>query len=300
MITLLTGENDFEIIRAVRMIEASFAGTSERFVGADIELRQLPDMLAGATLFADKRLVIIDGLSTNKTVWNALPDWLARLSDDVHLVLIEPKPDKRTKTYKELQKKASVQTFAVLTDRDAVAAERWVVEEASRQGQTLEKDSAHALVARVGVNQWQLFHALQKLAVFEAVTAETIVRVIDANLSENVFNLFEASLSGNKMQIIEMIKVVRQTEDPYMVFGLLSSQMVQLAALGMADEHMHPNDVAKALGAHPFAVSKLSRYATKLSKAQLKSSVQRFADADAQLKSSTIDPWIVIEQVLVT
>ena len=300
MITLLTGESDFEIMRTLQDMKGSFHGTSEQYEGADIDIKQLPDMLAGATLFADKRLIVIYTLSANKTVWNALPEWLERISDDVHVVLIEPKPDKRTKTYKELQKRATVQAFAAWTERDTPAAERWALEEAARHGAAIDKKMAGLLVARVGVNQWRLFHAIEKLAVFDTVTPDLIERIIDTNVSENVFNLFDAALRGDATTVGSMLAALRQTEDPYMVFGLLSSQMVQLAALVAAGEQTPSGEVAKAIGAHPFAVSKLSAHARQLSKAQLKQRLQHFADTDAQLKSSAVEPWIIVEQALVS
>lgn len=299
MITLLTGENDFEIARALRALEASFDGTSERFEGADLDVRQLPDMFAGATLFADKRLVIIDALSAHKSVWNALPDWLPRIADDVHVVLVEQKPDKRTKTYKELQKQATHQSFALWTDRDTGAAERWVMAEAAAQGITLDHATARHLVDRIGVGQWELFHALEKLAVFEVVDRALVDRVIEASVSENVFNVLDAALDGDRARVMRMVAIVRQTEDPYMVMGLLSSQLMQLAALVTAGPQMSSAEVAQAIGAHPFALSKLSARSREVSRSQLKRWLACFARADHQLKSSALDPWVVIEQALV-
>ena len=111
MITVLTGDNSFELTRALDKIVAAFAGTAEKFDGVDLELGQLPDLLLGGTLFATERLIIIKQLSENKQLWDALPDWLEKTDSDVHVVLIEPKPDKRTKTYKELKKHADVREF---------------------------------------------------------------------------------------------------------------------------------------------------------------------------------------------
>ncbi len=98
MITLLSGENSFEIDRQLRQIVAEFGGAAEKFDGVELEVRQLPDLLMGMSLFAAQRLVIIRELSANKGVWEVLPEWLERQSEDTHVVLIEPKPDKRTKT----------------------------------------------------------------------------------------------------------------------------------------------------------------------------------------------------------
>jgi DNA polymerase III delta subunit len=120
MITLLTGENSFENERALQRLVAASTVSIERVDGASLEMKQLPDLLMGATLFADKRLVVIRNLSENKSLWNDFGTWLPRVSDDIHLVLVEPKPDKRTKTYKDLQKVASIQESKAWTDRDGM------------------------------------------------------------------------------------------------------------------------------------------------------------------------------------
>lgn len=297
MITLLTGENNFEITRALDHLVEQFDGDIERVDGAEVDLKQLPDLLMGATLFSAKRLVVIKGLSENKAVWGSLEEWLPRISDDVHAVLIESKPDKRTKTYKSLTKVAEVQEFPAWTERDQMKAQQWCMIEAQQLGTSLDAKSTQALVARVGVDQWQLRHAIEKLAVLDEISPEVIERVIEANPSENVFNLFDAALNGDSRRVGEMIRTLEQTDDPYMVFGLLSSQAFQLAALAVGDKPSA--EVAKDIGAHPFAVSKLSRHASKLGRVGAKRVMTIFADTDASMKSTAAAPWLQIERALI-
>jgi len=297
MITLLAGENSFEIKRALEDIKAAFDGTAERFDGDDMELSQFPDLLQGGTLFADKRLIIVKDLSDNKPLWDVLSDWLLRVSDDVHFVLVEAKPDKRTKTYKDLKKYADVREFTAWGDRDVLSAESWVAQEAKRQGLTMDKKSVQTLVARVGMDQWQLFHALEKLAVLDAITPEFIEKIIEANPTENVFNLLDAALRGDAKKVHNMIQTLQRTQDPYMTFGLLSSQVFQLAALAVGDKAT--NEVASDLGAHPYVLSKLTPQAKKLGPTGARKVVIFFADADSTMKSTAVDPWLLIEEALI-
>ncbi len=297
MITLLTGDNSFELTRALDVLTAGFAGTAEKHDGSDLALPQLPDLLLGGTLFASERLVIIRELSANKQLWDVLPDWLERTSDDVHVVLVEPKPDKRTKTFKELKKHATVREFMAWGDRDVMAAEKWTLEEASRQGLTLDRKLAAQLVARVGLDQWQLYHAIEKLAVLETVDAGVIEEVIEANPSENVFNLFEAALRGDAKKASGMIRTLQAAQDPYMTFGLLAGQAFQLATLGATDKPSA--EVASAIGAHPYALGKLTPYAKRLGRGGTKKILLIFADTDVAMKSTATDPWLLIEEALI-
>lgn len=296
MISLFIGENTFEVTRAIERTFAAFDGDIERVDGSSVELRQLPDLLMGATLFSTKRLVVIKDLSSNKHVWSDLIDWLPRVGEDVHVIFVDGKPDKRTKTYKELVKVANVEEFPAWTERDIHKAEQWVDDEARRQKLVIDKKSIQSLVERVGVDQWQLFHALEKLSVFDVISPQLIEEIIEANPSENVFNLFDAALKGKTEYVSEMLRTLRLTDDPYMVFGLLSSQAFQLAALAATDKSS--SEVAKDIGAHPFALQKLSPHANRIGKSGAKKIVSAFADADAALKSTTTDPWLLIERAL--
>ncbi len=296
MITLLTGENTFEATRALNGLVGAFHGDVERVDGAELETQQLPDIFMGATLFATERMVIVKNLSDNKSVWNDLVDWLPRISDDIHVIFVEAKPDKRTKTYKELHKIADVQEFKPWTERDNMSAEKWAISEAQVLGFSLDKKSAQTLVARIGVEQWQLHSALQKLAVIETVTPEVIADTIEATPAENVFNLFEAALRGDMARVSDMIRTLEQTDDPFMVFGLLSGQAFQLAALATADRPAA--DIAKAIGAHPFALQKLNTYAQRRGRNGAKKILMAFAEADEAMKSTAADPWLLVERAL--
>lgn len=297
MITLLTGENSFELTRALDKYESAFVGVAEKFDGTDLELSQLPDLLLGGTLFADKRMIIIKNLSENKPLWEVLPEWLGRVSDDTHVVFVEPKPDKRTKTYKDLKKYANVSEFGEWSDRDVALAERWVVAEAEGLGFSLDKKCVQLIVDRVGLDQWQLYHALQKLSVLDVVTSEIIEDIIDAAPSENVFNLFDAALRGDGQKVVRMLGALQQVQDPYMTFGLLSSQCFQLAALSVAEKSV--NDTARDIGAHPYALGKLAPHAKKIGPSGVRKVTKYFADADTAMKSSSVDPWLLIEEVLI-
>jgi DNA polymerase-3 subunit delta len=297
VITLLTGENDFETTRAVMQLVSQFNGSPEKIDGTELELKQFPDLLMGGTLFADTRLVIIKNLSENKTLWAALADWLKKIPDEIHLVLLDGKPDKRTKTYKELQKLARIQEFPLWTERDQKKAESWTVGEAKTLNLTLDAATARLLVERVGVDQWLLYQALQKLAVLDVVTPDIINEVIEANPTENVFNLFEAALKKDRETIERMIEILRLSDDPYRLFGLLSNQSFQLLALGLTERSS--GEVAKDIGAHPFALGKLSPYAKNLRSSGVKKVFATFVEADGAMKTSAADPWLLIERALV-
>jgi len=295
MITLLTGDNSFEVREALKAIEAQFDGRAERIDGVGLELRQLPDLLMGGTLFAEKRLVIISDLGNNSTLWQKLPDWIPRVSDDVHLVLVDEKPDKRTISYKALKDVARLQEYPAWTDRDQNKAEQWLESRAKAQSITLDKKTVHHIVNRVGVNQWLLANALETLSLLDEITPDAINKTIIANETENIFELFETALKGDRALLQDTLRTLELQEDPYATFALLSSQAFSLAAVTYADDTQSP---AKDFAIHPFVASKLSRHAKQLGKPAVSRIMKRFAQTDADMKVSKAEPWLLIERLL--
>ena len=295
MITFLTGENTFEIEQKIAQIIDDFGGVAERIDGSELDIKQLPDLLMSATLFADKRLVIIKNLSENKAIWANFADWLPRISDDIEVVLVDSKPDKRTVTYKELKKSARVIECEPWSERDELKAVKWVSEQAEKMGLKLNTKSAQLIVRRAGVDQWSLFHTLEKLVLISDITDETIESVVDIHPSENVFNLFDAALAGNRQKVVQMLRTLELTEDPYRLFALLSGQAFQLASVAVSE----PSDtVAKDLGVSPYAISKLTSTAKKLGRNGARKVVATFAEADDDMKLSRAEPWLLIERAL--
>jgi DNA polymerase III delta subunit len=297
MITVLTGTNSFEVHEALQGLIQAFHGVAEKVDGTMLELKDLPDLLMGSTLFAQQRLVIIRDLSHNASLWEKLPEWLPRIADEVQLVLVDEKLDKRTAAYKALKLAAAIKEFPAWTDRDRVLAHTWVQKRAGSVGLTLDKKAAHHLVERVGLDQWQLAQSLEKLALVDAVTPQVIDELIEPNPAENVFQLFETALGGDAAEVHRMLQTLELTDDPYKLFALLSSQAFQLAAVASAGSNDNP---AKDMAIHPYVVSKLQRHARRLGQRGTLRLLRAFAQADADMKTSRGEPWLLIERTLLS
>lgn len=296
MITLLTGENSFEVERKLAELAARFDGAVERFDGAELDIKNLPDLIAGATLFADKRLVVIKSLSENKSIWPVFDEWLSRVADTVQLVLVEQKPDKRTKIYKALQKAATVHEYQSFTEKDTATVQKWILQEAKAMNLELNNKSVQSLIERVGFDQWSLLHALEKLSLAGEVTQEKIEELIERRPEDNVFALFDAALRGDRVVITKTLRDLELTQDPYQLFGLLSSQAFQLAAVSAAE----PSDApAKDLAIHPYVLSKLKPIAKQKGRAAIRKIITALAEVDDDMKVSRGEPWLLIERGLI-
>lgn len=290
MIYLLTGDNTFEIEQKLTELTDGFDGEVERVDGTSIDTNRLADLVAGGTLFSTKRMVVIRYLSENKSLWSALGDWLNRLSDDVTLVLVDPSADKRTKTYKDLAKKSSVHEYKLWRDYDTAKAEKWVLDRSN-----LDPRSARSLVARIGVDQWALHNALEKLSVLDEITPEVIEQAIEASPHESAFQLLDAALAGEASRVSAMVRDLELHEDPYRVLGLLSSQVFAMCLLSSTDAA--PAVIASEAKISSYTLQNLASKARRMETSKIKRSVDWLAKADEATKSGD-EPWLAIETAL--
>lgn len=294
MIHLLTGENTYEVEHRLRQLIAGYEGDVERFDGETLSIDQLPDLFSGATLFSSKRLVVIKNASQNKSLWGVLVEWLEKgVENDV--VFFEEHPDKRTKTYKWLEKNAETFISKQLQPFEAV---HWVQEEAEKKGVILSKATAEFFVDYVGIDQWRLESELEKLSLANGkVSEETIRSLVEPTPQATSFELLDAALRGETHDMERLFQVVSREEDPYMFFGLLAGQIYALALVS-SSKGSRLDDIAKETGVHPFVLKKVSGMATQVSGASLQTLTARLAELDAHMKSRAVEPWTQVYSFL--
>lgn len=297
MITLLTGDNSFEIKQTLDRIVSNFNGQPERFEGTDVIASQLADILMGSTLFSNERLIIIQSLSENKPIWDILPSWIDKIGKHINLVLVDPNPDKRTKSFKDISKNARVVEHKMWADYDRAQVEAWASNEARINGMVLDKDIISALVRRVGHDPWRLSNALHKISFVEKPTREHVDMLIEAEPHEKAFNLISAAFTGDINNVSRMIADLRQKQDPYMTLGLLIGQVYMIAVL--VSSNVSEAAVAKDFGVHPYSIKNLASHAKKLNKKDVKKIINIFTQIDKDSKTNSADPWIYIENALI-
>lgn len=267
----------------------------DRVDGETLEPAQLLDLLQGVTLFASNRLVIIRGASKNKAIWEALGERLENIPPSIQLAVIEIAPDKRTKTFKLLQKHAQTHECKDLNEFEAA---KWLAAEAKKRGGELQAREAGALVARAGIDQWRLSNELDKLLLNGAITVEAIENLVEATPQANAFGLLDAVMQGRPETVKKLLAEAKLSEDPYMLFGLLSSQIMLLSAL-VYGKGRSVDGIAKMLKVHPFPLKKLSPIAARMTTSQLREMIETVAELDDNTKSTGIDPWMLLEHALI-
>lgn len=296
MIYLLYGENEF--LKRQRLAEVlAGAENVERLDGEEVDLAALLDIFRGQTLFSDVRTVVISGLSES-LVWQDLSDIVTET--DTKIILLEQKVDKRTKTYKWLQKNAKSEEFAAWGERDAQKAVDWCVQRAKEfHGFELKLKLAQTLVDRLGYDQFRLDGVLAQLSLADEVDEKLIDAMVPLAKSESVFGLLGAALEGGRQAVHDIVAYLEADSGPdgaYMTLGLLASQLVVLNGLVFGGDS---TGVARDFSANPYVVKKLVPYAHKINTEQIRKMNAAFGAADMNMKTTGVSPWLLVEAALV-
>lgn len=295
MIRVLVGENTFEIEQFIKAQEAQFGGTVTRLIGEELSEEQFISLLTSLDLFSEKKLIIIRQLSDQKTIWNQMASWLGRVSDSVELILLEKALDKRTALYKKLKEQAEIKEFIAWGKRDYLEASRWLENQAKQLSLKLDKKIVQQILTVVGFDQWQLYNFLQQLQFVDKITEATISDLAPKDKSDNIFDLLERALAGKAQQVQQMLASLKLTEDVYALSNILAGQIQQLVVVAVA----RPGDrLAQDFKVHPFVVEKFQILARQQSLKKLTRVVAILVENDRKLKTSQLDPWLVLEEAL--
>ena len=295
MIYVFFGENEFS--KRQKVDEVLGDRIARRRDGEELTIGDLRELLTGQTLFGGEEPIIITDLSQNSDVWAVFPE-IAGLADET-VILLETKLDKRTKTYKNLAKNATVQECASLGERQRPELVKWAIDRTKERGTKLTKKQIETLVDRLGYDQLRLDNLFAQLSLLDEVTDDLIDQFVPLAKSESVFELLDATIRSDVSSIHRIISYLEMTsgdDGAYQTIGLLASQAMNLLALVLSN--IDAQKVAQDFGVHPYALRQLSPLARQLDKIAALRICRILLQADMQMKTTGVEPWLLVETAL--
>ena len=294
MLKILTGPNSWLIKRAIAEFDTA---DISRYQGSELTTGELADILGAQSLFSAKRTVMIDELSANKAGWERLTELANELASDpdLTLIIIENKPDGRSKLIKQAKQAGWLEDYPL--PKDAHQATTYLEAEAQQLQLQLQPGVARMIVDRVGLDTWAGHMALEKLASASAtISAELVEKYIAPSLEVNVFKVVDELFAGRALAVAELIdEMDRTSANAYQFFGLISGQISNLLMIKILGKTVATTE----LKLHPFVAGKLANVANQLSLPTIKQMVSILAQTDLQLKTSGQHDWTLIKLALV-
>lgn len=301
VITVLTGENSYLLQAELRRRTADFVVEHtdlglERLDGEEAEYDRMREALESLPFLASRKLVVLHKPSANKEFIERATDLLVDVPETTDVIIVEPKPDKRTAYYKFLKKTAELKEFNEL-DENGLA--RWVVEQAKERGGTLSLSDARYLVQRVGVNQQLISNELDKLLNYDsAISRQTIDLLTDPTPQSTIFELLDAAMAGKTKHALELYEEQRAMKvEPQQILAMLAWQLHALAVVKTA-AGKDAATIAKEAKINPFVVRKTQGLARQMSLPHIRRLVRSTLDLDIRLKSQPIDADEALQSLL--
>ena len=292
MVVTLTGENSFVLGRELSRLVDEFTARSgdlalERIDGEMADPDRIREALTSLPFLADKKMMLLRGLSTNKQLAGQAEQLLSEVPETTDVILVEPKLDKRLAYYKFLKKETDFREFPEL-DQQGLA--RWLADETKRRGGSLGTADARYLVERVGANQQLLANELDKLLLRDpTVTRTTIDELTEAMPQSTIFQLLEAAFAGDRRRALKLYAEQRsQNVEPIQIIAMLAWQLHVLAVIKTAGDRT-PDTIAKEAKINPFVIRKSQGIARRLSPGRLKRLIADLTDIDVSAKRTNID-----------
>ncbi|AYC29682.1 DNA polymerase III subunit delta [Paenisporosarcina cavernae] len=263
--------------------------------------------------FADKKLIIGKNATflkaSDKTKEKVshqldyLDEWLDNPSPTSITVFVAPyeKLDERKKVTKKMKQTANVLEVKPLQSNDVSV---WIKNEVGKHGKAIEDEAIQVLVETLGTNLLQLSGEIEKLSTFlgeeKTITALIVENLLTRTLEQDVFQLLNAYFKGNKTKAIQIYHdLLRQKEEPIMINALLASQVrLQLNVLYLQNKGYPVTQIAKQLKVNPYRVKLIVESKPQMSEKKLLVAMNRLADNDLELKTSSLKRERILELFL--
>lgn len=314
-IFILYGNDEFAITRKLKDFESGFSDpTTAGMNTAHFEARSMTDeefnnALNAMPFLAPKRLVILSNPSSkynNPAARKKFEEYISKAPDTVRLVIYEAIQAKEAPKHwllKWAEKNSDLvktQAFMLPKQRDMAG---WIVNEAKNQNGKIEPAAAAKLAEMVGVDTRQVGMELSKLLAYvnwaRPVQTSDVEAVCIVTSQQSVFDFVDALSQGNGKTAQKLLHRLLENEDPFSLWGMVVRQFrLLIQAREILDGRGNKDDVARALGVHPFVAEKTTGQANRFTMEALEGIYRHLLVIDERVKTSQITLDLALDTLI--
>jgi DNA polymerase-3 subunit delta len=312
----LFGNDEFAISRKLKDFESDFTDpTSADMNTAHLDARtmsetELNNAVNAMPFLAKRRLVLLTDPSAKYN--KAAPrkkflEYLENAPDTTLLVMyesVEPKETGRHWLLKWAQKnKKSIQTKAFMLPR-LWEMTGWIVNETKKQDGQIEPPAAEMLKDMVGVDTRQAGMEIAKLLAYvnweRSISTSDVEAVCIVTSQQSVFDFVDALSNGNGKVAQHLLHRLLESEDPFSLWGMVIRQFrLLIQAREILDGRGNKDDVARALGVHPFVAEKTTGQAGRFSVESLEHVYRKLLSIDEGVKTGQVTLDLALDMLVV-
>jgi DNA polymerase III subunit delta len=312
----LFGNDEFAISRRLKDFESDFNDpTSADMNTARLDARSasendLNNALNAMPFLAKRRLVLLANPSAkynNVSSRKKFLEYIERTPETTRLVLYEsgePRDaDKHwlVKWAEKHEKTMQTKAFMLPRLRDMMG---WIVNETKSQGGQIEPRAAEMLKDMVGVDTRQAGMEIAKLLAYanwaRPVTSADVEAVCIVTSQQSVFDFVDALSNGNGKSAQHLLHRLLESEDPFSLWGMVIRQFrLLIQAREILDGRGNKEDVARALGVHPFVAEKTTQQAGHFSVESLEYVYRKLLAIDEGVKTGQVTLELALDMLVV-
>ena len=312
----LYGNDEFAIARRLKEFEADFSDpTSADMNTAHLEARtmgqdELNTAVNAMPFLAPKRLVTLanpSGKYTKPNERKKFEEFVEKVPETARLVIhetMEPRDVNNHWLVKWSGKNGKlVKTQAFMLPRQWEMA-GWIVKEVKDQGGEIEPPAAAKLAEMVGVNTRQAGQEIAKLLAYvnweRQVKVQDVEAVSIVTAQESIFDFVDALSTGDNKSAQCLLHRLLENEDAFSLWGMVIRQFrLLLMAREVLDSHGGKDEVAKALGVHPFVAEKTTGQARAFTIPTLEKIYRKLLEIDEGVKTGQFSLELALDTLIV-
>jgi len=318
MIIFLFGENSFRAKQKLNELKDKFTRDVDPnehsfniIDGSGADLKEIAGLVNISSLFAKKRLTLIENLFSNKKIaileelLNFLQNNNLDKADDI-IIIYEPRLKtgrsgavkigsagkdlplnaKEKKLFVFLKSQKYAQEFKNPTNPELLA---WTKNEFARRRAAANPAALQLLISLVGADLWQLNNEIDKLVSYKKIgdmpaeiTAEDVKKIVTGNFDDNIFALTDALSHKNKAAALKILEdqYGAGAAEEYLLTMFLCQFKILLQIRAALDAKYSPAKMTGALKLHPFVIKKGLEQAKNFPLEQLKNIYNRLLEID--------------------
>jgi DNA polymerase III subunit delta len=304
---LFHGEEDLLAEEATELVIAAALSMEERefnldvMYGSEADARDIASHASSFPMMAERRVVVVRELDrvANKDL---LSGYLEQPSETTCLILQTVKADMRRKPYLLAKRHGMIIEFRPLYDSQIPG---WIAGQVSTQGRSIRPDAARMLATYVGQSLREIRNEIEKLLLYAGerreILLEDVQAVVGASREYNIFELQKvvgARQVNRAVQIID--RMLEAGESPVMIVVMLTRFFSMLWRLqDMRRRGVSPAGQASEMGLATFQMRELTDAAVQHDSSDCERAFSALVEADEQLKSTSTDPKLILEVLIV-
>src|SRR5829696_8039732 len=315
-IHFLYGNDEFAISRRLKDFESDFPDpTSADMNTARLDARSMSEndlnnAVNAMPFLAKRRLVLLANPSAkynNPSIRKKFFEFIERMQDATRLVMyesVEPRDAEKHWLVKWAEKNEKlIQTKAFMLPR-LKDMSGWIVNETKNQSGQIEARAAEMLREMVGVDTRQAGMEIAKLLAYvnwaRPINSQDVEAVCIVTSQQSVFDFVDALANGNGKSAQHLLHRLLESEDEFALWGMVVRQFrLLIQAREILDGRGNKNDIARALGVHPFVAEKTTQQAARFSIESLESIYHRLLNIDEGVKTSQVALDLAMDTLVV-